>query len=776
MSNPKTRGTAVALALMLGAAHGQVPAHTGGTSLLPNDLPTAFSLFGQAEKGKLETVPVEGQPFKWAYRCATIQTPAEQWQLQLGTWIQKPVRQGDVLLVRFYVRSIKGQAETGEARTSTGFATGGPQWAKSMTQSINIPKDWKLIEIPFSARYDTEANGSLLAFDLGFTPQVFEIGGIELLNFRNTKTVGDLPRTRTDYPGQEAHAAWRTAALARIEKIRKGELLVKVVDSAGNPVPRIKVELKMQRHAFQFGSAVDAATLLGTGPVSDKYRQVVLDNFTAAPIENHLKWPFWETWGRADADRAVDWLRSNEISVPISGPLVWGGWTNLPEDLKSKAGDKAYLDERIKANIHKEMGAYRGKISEWEVVNEPYAQRDLWTIFGYDKMADYFREARKVDPTARLLINDYPPLDGAASTDDHLSRYYSYIESLVKAKAPIGGIGFQCHFGSSVIPPERILSGLDRFAKFGLPIAITEFDMDTTDEDLQGRYMRDFMTAAFSHPAVDEILMWGFWEGKHWMPNAALYRWDWSLKPNGQAWLDLVKRDWWTHVRGITDAKGSIANRSFYGVYEITVSTDSGKKNTVYYNFTKSGSPLNITLDGLPATPPKWMSTRLKSEATLRARLAAGLPLLGTTDFNLLADASHCTSEKATVEGQPFASDVRFDVLKATPNPWEVQALIVTNEAIHKGDRLRMTFFIRSTDSRPGKVTANFQGGPDYTVMDGLTLAPATTWTKVERSFTAPYDRAPGAEMFVLQMGYQVQGLEIGGLSIVNFGPPAEGA
>jgi endo-1,4-beta-xylanase len=32
----------------------------------------------------------------------------------------------------------------------------------------------------------------------------------------------------------------------------------------------------------------------------------------------------------------------------------------------------------------------------------------------------------------------------------------------------------------------------------------------------------------FAHPSVEGILMWGFWQGKHWRPNAFLWKKDWT--------------------------------------------------------------------------------------------------------------------------------------------------------------------------------------------------------------------------------------------------------
>ena len=57
----------------------------------------------------------------------------------------------------------------------------------------------------------------------------------------------------------------------------------------------------------------------------------------------------------------------------------------------------------------------------------------------------------------------------------------------------------------------------------------------------------------------------GVWEGDHWKPQAALWRKDWSIKPGGQAYFDLVFRDWWTKAQGKSSAAGDCTLRGFYG-------------------------------------------------------------------------------------------------------------------------------------------------------------------------------------------------------------------
>ena len=158
---------------------------------------------------------------------------------------------------------------------------------------------------------------------------------------------------------------------------------------------------------------------------------------------------------------------------------------------------------------------------------------------------------------------------------------------------PLNGVGIQAHIGGAPISPAEVLVELDRVAAIGLPIKITEFDINTPDEAMQADYTRDFYIAAFSHPAVNGITMWGFWEGRHWIPKAALMTKNWSPKPNYEAYLNLVRKEWWTRETGATDQAGKWSGRGFKGDYSITVQV--GDKNRSFQT-SISDSQESITL------------------------------------------------------------------------------------------------------------------------------------------------------------------------------------
>lgn len=152
---------------------------------------------------------------------------------------------------------------------------------------------------------------------------------------------------------------------------------------------------------------------------------------------------------------------------------------------------------------------------------------------------------------------------------------------------------------------------INRFAELPVVLAITEFDFDVLDEELQAEYTRDVLRMIFSQPKFEDFLMWGFWEQSHWLPDSAMYRSDWSSKPNALAWNDLLFREWWTNESGTSDANGSVVMRGFKGSYNIAV--NFGRVSQIQTAVIGDSSEVRIVLD---TTLPR---TKIRREGPRRA-------------------------------------------------------------------------------------------------------------------------------------------------------------
>ena len=367
------------------------------------------------------------------------------------------------------------------------------------------------------------------------------------------------------YRGREANAPWRAAADARIDRYRKADLKVRVLNAQGQPESGAAVRLQMRQHAFKFSSEIAVERLF-----ADKtYQAKALELYNQVVLGNALKWPVWEQpwYPKSLTPQALKLFRDH--GIPVRGHnLIWPCDDSycLPDDVPGLFGNPAALRARIDAHLKDILGATKGQLTEWDVVNEPSANKRLARLLGEDEIAVWLNRAKQLDPSAKMFLNDYGNL-GEGGLDTEYKRIIARMQAL---KAPLEGIGLQGHFGWSMTPPDELYARLNSFASFGLPLEITEFDVNITDEQLQADYLKDAMTVAFSQPAVTGFMMWGFWQDQHWLPDAALYRTDWSIKPNGQVWLDLVKNRWWTDVRGSSTNSGQFAARGFLGDYLLT--------------------------------------------------------------------------------------------------------------------------------------------------------------------------------------------------------------
>lgn len=575
-------------------------------SLLPANLPAGWGLNRpDASFAARQNVSVSGQPFTQAVRVQTLKRPANPWDVQLTVPIARSVAEDDVIHAVFWLRRVA--PTNGDALAEFVFERNSPPWTQSATRlRVEGDGEWRQFSATFTAAEAHAAGAAQVNFRLGWAaPQTIEIGGVTVTNWAKSRPPEDFPEIVT-YPGRAPDAPWRAAAAARIEALRKADLTVEVRDEFDQPVPGAAITLELTRHAFGFGTAVDGPRLLGlrgTAADRDRYRHVLTNLFNKAVLENDLKWPVWEGGGLQSPNNtraALHWLRDR--GLPVRGhTLIWPGTNQpyfLPADVPALFGNPAALTRRITNHFASILGQTRGLCVEWDVVNEPYVNHDVQDVLGRGVMVDWFKLAKSLEPGAAMYLNEYGNLEFAGLNHPQTDGFFNELAFLQTNGAPLWGIGMQGHFGSFLPHPERLLEMLDRFAAFGLPIQATEFDLNLRDEEAQADYTRDFTTALFSHPAVTGVLLWGFWENQHWLPDAALFRTDWTAKPNAVAWSNLVLHTWWTRTNALAGNDGRATLRGFKGDYRVTVGRD-GVTNTFPATLATNGM-LTVLLTNLP--------------------------------------------------------------------------------------------------------------------------------------------------------------------------------
>lgn len=540
--------------------------------------------------GSIGKSAVQGEPFTEALRLTTTAEPSADYLLQLAMPIHAAIEKDDVILASFYARTISSTHETAEGKVTLVMEREGT-WEKSIKETMSVPPQWKQFFVPIKAALLMEADQSQVTLRFGYKPQIIEVAGLQAVNYKKAVTIDDLPSTPVYYEGMEPDAPWRAEADQRIEQYRKGDLEVVVLDKDGKPVQGADVHVAMTKHDFHFGTAVNSSMIFGTGADAEMYRNKLKENFNAVVMENEQKWPWWES-DKARAVRLYNWLGENGFDVR-GHTLIWDGQTRVPGDIPGMVGDKEALNKRIRDHMDEVAGYFKGRLFDWDVINEPTANSMIRGVYGDAIAADWLKFAKEAEPNAKLYINETQILGLDAPV---IGKFSNFLQAMKDQGAPLDGVGIQAHFGSTPVSPMKFYDQLTHFTQYANEIAITEFDMNSPREDIQAQFTRDILIAAFSHPNVQSFMMWGFWDGAHWQNNAPLFRADWTLKPSGEEWRRLIYDEWWTDVQGATDANGAYKTRGFYGEYDVTASY-GGEVQTLHASLAKGeANKVTITL------------------------------------------------------------------------------------------------------------------------------------------------------------------------------------
>lgn len=377
-----------------------------------------------------------------------------------------------------------------------------------------------------------------------------------------------LLKTHAQYPGISDDIA----------KHRKGTLIIQAKRGG-------KVTVEQLSHEFWFGCAISNGFVGGSMSENDvrNYGEKFLKNFNSAVTENAVKWGSMEPQkgkvNYAVVDGILNWTEKNHI--PLRGHnLFWG----IPKFVQPwiKEMDDHELRQTLQNRAETITKRYKGRFVEYDLNNEMVHGNYYEERLGPDITKLMTQWAHNGDPNAKLFLNDYDILTG-----NKLPEYMAQIRKLLRQGVPIAGIGVQGHLHADTFDRKQLKNALDSLALFNLPIRITEFnmpgqrskyytekilEMTPEEEALKAKELVDYYKICFAHPAVEGILMWGFWEGANWIPVSSLYKRDWSPTPAAEAYQNLIFKEWWTKDSGTVVGKdGVFSIPAFYGKYKVTI-------------------------------------------------------------------------------------------------------------------------------------------------------------------------------------------------------------
>jgi len=151
---------------------------------------------------------------------------------------------------------------------------------------------------------------------------------------------------------------------------------------------------------------------------------------------------------------------------------------------------------------------------------------------GYDWIANAFKWARQACPNAILILNDYNNVEQAGDVQHTID----IVNAIKKVGAPIDAIGCQTH-GASNLSSATLKTNIDKLSSgTGLPVYITEYDLNIADDAKQSSVMQDQFTMFWNDANVRGITYWGYVVGSTWETNTGLLQTNGTPRP-ALTWL-----------------------------------------------------------------------------------------------------------------------------------------------------------------------------------------------------------------------------------------------
>lgn len=282
-----------------------------------------------------------------------------------------------------------------------------------------------------------------------------------------------------------------------------------------------------------------------------EYKSLIAQEFNSVVGENDFKpgqlltnaeeWAF----DFSKADKLSAFAASHNMRLR-GHTLIWGKFAGMTypkywnKQIKEAVDPKKEMTAIMTRYINTVMRRYKGKVSSWDVVNEPMDGINLFPspfteALGEEYIDLAFNLARVADPDCELFlneqINDYYGRDGQA--------FLALLRRLLRRNVPIDGVGLQTHNVKGLHNLEALTRYLRDIGDMGLKVEITELDVrllllkDTKDPyAAQGLQYGGVTQICLEDPACVGVTLWGLTDGSNWMDSVPPFKWKSPNAPN----------------------------------------------------------------------------------------------------------------------------------------------------------------------------------------------------------------------------------------------------
>ena len=272
--------------------------------------------------------------------------------------------------------------------------------------------------------------------------------------------------------------------------------------------------------------------------IEPEFEEIHKTQFNVVVAENEMKFdatePSENNFSYDKGDKMIKYAQENGMRVR-GHALAWH--SQVPGWVSKYSGQKDKLLDVLKNHIENVVGHWKGKVAEWDVVNEAvnddnnHGWRSNGSVWyegiGPEFLDSAFVWAHAADPDAELCYNDYAIEWGTGNG----SKAGFVLEQVKRWKAngiPITCVGTQTHIEiSHETTPQNVRVLAKELAKLDVKLNITELDigfpkgsannLGASDYEKQGHLYRQFMDVFLEEPNMGEFVIWGVTDAHSWL-------------------------------------------------------------------------------------------------------------------------------------------------------------------------------------------------------------------------------------------------------------------
>ena len=272
--------------------------------------------------------------------------------------------------------------------------------------------------------------------------------------------------------------------------------------------------------------------------IEPEFEEIHKTQFNVVVAENEMKFdatePSENKFNYTKGDKMVEYAQANGLRVR-GHALAWH--SQVASWVSNYSGQKEKLLSVLKNHIDSVVGHWKGKVAEWDVVNEAVndeydagwrSTNSVWYEgIGPEFLDSAFVWAHAADPDAELCYNDYS-LEWGLREKSKASFVVEQVKRWKENGIPITCVGTQTHIEiSHETTPQNVRALAKALAELGVTLNITELDigfpkgsadqLGADDYAKQGHLYRQFMDVFLEEPNMGEFVIWGLTDAHSWL-------------------------------------------------------------------------------------------------------------------------------------------------------------------------------------------------------------------------------------------------------------------